>query len=76
MPGFDPPYVEVTNPLVESERFLRSSMAPGLIRAVVYNTERRQGEVRLFEVGSVFHIAANPAGEPGRPARRRTPPSV
>ncbi len=53
--GFDPPYVEVTNPLVESERYLRSSMAPGLIRAIVYNTERRQRGVRLFEVGSVFH---------------------
>ncbi len=55
--GFDPPYVEVTNPLVDSERFLRSSMAPGLIRTVIYNTERRQGEVRLFEVGSVFRVA-------------------
>ncbi len=52
--GFEPPYVEITNPLVESERFLRSSMAPGLIRAVIYNSERRQGEVRLFEVGSTF----------------------
>ncbi len=52
--GFDPPYVEVTNPLVEAERFLRSSMAPGLLHAVRYNTERRQDEVRFFEVGSVF----------------------
>jgi phenylalanyl-tRNA synthetase beta chain len=52
--GFEPPYIEVTNPLVESERFLRSSMVPGLVRALVYNTERRQGQVRLFEVGSVF----------------------
>jgi phenylalanyl-tRNA synthetase beta chain len=52
--GFEPPFVEITNPLVEAERFLRSSMAPGLIRAVVYNSERRQGEVRLFEVGSTF----------------------
>jgi phenylalanyl-tRNA synthetase beta chain len=52
--GFERPYVEITNPLVESERFLRSSMAPGMIRAIVYNTERRQGEVRLFEVGSTF----------------------
>ena len=61
--GFDPPYVEVTNPLVESERFLRSSMAAGLIRAILYNVERRQGGVRLFEVGSVFH-RRKPAAEP------------
>jgi phenylalanyl-tRNA synthetase beta chain len=52
--GFEPPYIEVTNPLVESERFLRSSMVPGLSGALVYNTERRHGELRLFEVGSVF----------------------
>ncbi|MGA3149271.1 MAG: phenylalanine--tRNA ligase subunit beta, partial [Acidimicrobiales bacterium] len=63
--GFDPPYVEVTNPLVEAERFLRSSMVPGLIRTVIYNTDRRQGEVRLFEVGSVFRIADGPTSEPG-----------
>jgi len=53
--GFAPPYVEVTNPLVESERYLRASMAPGLLRALLYNAERRQGDIRLFEVGSVFH---------------------
>jgi phenylalanyl-tRNA synthetase beta chain len=53
--GFAPPYIKVTNPLVDAERFLRSSMAPGLVRAVLYNAERRQGDVRLFEVGSVFH---------------------
>jgi phenylalanyl-tRNA synthetase beta chain len=68
--GFDPPYVEVTNPLVESERFLRSSMVPGLIRAVIYNTERRQGDVRLFEVGSVFCYPEDPPVDPedGPPA--------
>jgi phenylalanyl-tRNA synthetase beta chain len=62
--GFDPPYVEVTNPLVESERFLRSSMAPGLIEAVIYNTDRRQGDVRLFEVGSVFIYPDDLPAEP------------
>ncbi len=68
--GVDPPYVEVTNPLVESERFLRSSMMPGLIRAVLYNSERRQGGLRLFEVGSVFHYPEDPPVDPedGPPA--------
>jgi phenylalanyl-tRNA synthetase beta chain len=61
--GFAPPYVEVTNPLVEAERFLRSSMAPGLVRAVLHNTERRLGGVRLFEVGSVFWLRADPGGD-------------
>ena len=61
--GCAPPYVEVANPLVDAERYLRSSMAPGLVRAVLYNAERRQGDVRLFEVGSVFRIAEIPSGD-------------
>ena len=61
--GFTPPYVEITNPLVDAERFLRSSMAPGLLGAVRYNAERRQGDVRLFEVGSVFHRPEVPSGD-------------
>ncbi|HWD52511.1 MAG TPA: phenylalanine--tRNA ligase subunit beta [Acidimicrobiales bacterium] len=60
MSGVAPPYIEVTNPLVEAERFLRTSMVPGLVRAVIYNTERRQGDLRLFEVGTVFHYPATP----------------
>ena len=52
--GIDAPSIEVANPLVDAERFLRSSMAPGLVRAAVYNAERRNPYVRLFERGSVF----------------------
>ena len=59
--GFAPPWIEVTNPLVDAERYLRSTMAPGLVRAVLYNADRRQGDIRLFEVGSVFRMADPPA---------------
>jgi phenylalanyl-tRNA synthetase beta chain len=61
--GFAPPYIKITNPLVDSERYLRSSMAPGLLRALLYNAERRQGDVRLFEVGTVFRLAEVPSGD-------------
>ena len=61
--GFPPPYVEVTNPLVDAERFLRSSMAPGLVKALLYNAERRQGDLSLFEVGSVFRLAEVPTSD-------------
>ena len=47
-------YVEVTNPLVDVERYLRTSMVAGLLGSVLHNLERRQNGVRLFEVGSVF----------------------
>ncbi len=81
--GEEPPYVEVTNPLVESERYLRSSLLPGLVHAVAYNSDRRQGAVRLFEVGTVFsrtgdvaQVATDgPSGRTGgRPDRSVTVP--
>ena len=72
--GFDPPYIEVTNPLVESERFLRSSMAPGLLRAVVYNTERRQAERAPVRGGDRLLLPREPRrrarGRPRRPTAR------
>ncbi len=46
--------VEVENPLAQEESVLRTSLLPGLLRAVVTNTNRRYPEVRLFEVGKVF----------------------
>jgi phenylalanyl-tRNA synthetase beta chain len=64
--GAEGPYVEVTNPLVESERYLRTSMVPGLVRSVVRNTERRQNDIRFFEVGSVFRRDGVPADETGK----------
>ena len=63
--GFGSPWVEVANPLIEPERWLRASMVPGLVRALVYNAERRQGELRLFEVGSVFRGLEPAPGDPG-----------
>jgi phenylalanyl-tRNA synthetase beta chain len=71
------PYVEVTNPLVESERYLRTSMVSGLVRAVQHNADRRQPDIRFFEVGSVFwrlgegSVGTEPAGAPVGEASER-----
>jgi phenylalanyl-tRNA synthetase beta chain len=43
---------------------LRQSLLPGMLGALAFNSDRRQGEVRLFEVGHVF-----PPPEPDRVAR-------
>ena len=56
--GVRGPYVTVTNPLVDAEPYLRTSLVPGLVRAVLHNTERRQLDLRFFEVGSVFWYRA------------------
>ncbi len=46
--------VRVQNPLADDEPFLRSSILDTLARRAEYNLNRMQGNVRLFEVGSVF----------------------
>jgi phenylalanyl-tRNA synthetase beta chain len=46
--------VAVANPLTPDETILRRSLLPGLLRALAFNADRRQDDVRLFEVGHVF----------------------
>lgn len=65
--GLDGPAVRVANPLAQDESVLRRSLLPGLLRALSHNAGRRQGEVRLFEVGTVFE---HPALDPSRPPVR------
>jgi len=63
--GLDGESVTVSNPLVAEESSLRRSMLPGLIRALAHNADRRNPEVRLFEIGTVF---AAPIGDGGATA--------
>ena len=46
--------VRVSNPLDAEKPYLRRSLLPGLLSALSYNADRRQGEIRLFEDGVVF----------------------
>lgn len=46
--------VRVRNPLAADEPFLRRSVLETLARRAEYNLNRMQGDVRLFEVGTVF----------------------
>lgn len=52
--GLDPVGITVANPLDARESVLRSSLRPGLLRAVAYNASHRNEGVGLFEVGKVF----------------------
>src|SRR4051794_8255225 len=53
--GLDPSAaVRLANPMVKEESVLRTSLLPGLLRAVAYNGAHRHPDVRLFEVGHVF----------------------
>jgi len=53
--------VEVENPLAVEESVLRTSLLPGLLRALVTNRAHRDTEVSLFEIGHVFLVP--PAGQ-------------
>ena len=46
--------VRVANPLAEDEPYLRTSVLDTLARRAEYNLNRMQGNVRMFEVGTVF----------------------
>jgi phenylalanyl-tRNA synthetase beta chain len=46
--------VTLTNPLVAEESVLRTSLRPGLLKAVAYNESHRTEGVALFELGRVF----------------------
>lgn len=47
--------LRLTNPLVADESVLRTSLLPGLLKAVLHNQSHRNGPVRLYELGRVFH---------------------
>ncbi|MBV8979748.1 MAG: phenylalanine--tRNA ligase subunit beta [Acidimicrobiia bacterium] len=50
--------VRVANPLDQAEPLLRPSLLPGLLRALATNARHQNPNVRLFEVGRVFHPPA------------------
>jgi phenylalanyl-tRNA synthetase beta chain len=52
--GFDGPVVTITNPLVDEESVLRTSLRPGLLDAIAFNESHRRTGARLFEIGHVY----------------------
>jgi phenylalanyl-tRNA synthetase beta chain len=52
--GDDATHWRVTNPLAEDEPHLRTTMLESLARRAEYNLSRMLGDIRVFEVGSVF----------------------
>ncbi|MGI9140700.1 MAG: phenylalanine--tRNA ligase subunit beta [Gemmatimonadaceae bacterium] len=68
--------IRVQNPLAENEAYLRSSAIETLARRAEHNLGHMQGDVRLFEIGTVFgpgfETGTGFAPEPGeRPQEQR-----
>ncbi len=51
--------VELQNPIASNLAVMRSSLIGGLISALRFNLNRKQGRVRLFEVGACFARSGN-----------------
>lgn len=55
--------IAVRNPLTEDTQYMRTSLAPGLVRSARRNFNYGQRRVRLFEIGRVY--GPGPDGTPG-----------
>ncbi len=56
--GIDDAAVTLANPLVAEESVLRTTLLPGLLKAVIRNQSHRSGPVKLYELGRVYHPSA------------------
>lgn len=54
--------IALRNPLTEDTKYMRTALAPGLVRAAKRNFNFEQRIVRLFEIGKVYRRGAK--GEP------------
>ena len=68
--------LELENPLDQSQSLLRTSLLPGLLRAVRFNRERQAGAIALFELGNVFCRAEAVPAAPGPVPGAGTIPGV
>ena len=59
--------IAVKNPLTEDTQYMRTALAPGLVRSAKRNFNFDERSVRLFEIGKVYH-----PGPDGRPTERNT----
>lgn len=46
--------LRLANPLVAEESILRTSLRPGLLKAIAYNQSHRADHISLFEIGHVY----------------------
>jgi phenylalanyl-tRNA synthetase beta chain len=64
-PSPDGTSIRVTNPLAGNESYLRSDLLSSVARRAEFNLARMEGDLRLFEIGTVFRRRPD---NPGRPA--------
>lgn len=58
--------LELLNPITAEMAVMRTSMWPGLVSTLLYNTSRQQHRVRLFEIGTCFVSSKQGLAQPSR----------
>ena len=56
--------VALANPIASDMGVMRTTLWPGLIRAAMYNANRQQSRIRLFETGLVFVAGSHEIRQP------------
>ncbi len=52
--GIEPPQAQLINPLLPTQKFLRSMLLPGLLRTASFNDNHYNHDLGIFEIGRVF----------------------
>ena len=71
--GLDGDALRITNPLVAEESVLRTSLRPGLLRAIAFNESHRRSGVALFEIGHVYPPGPGSCPPSTRPSASSSP---
>lgn len=50
--------LELENPLVVEESLLRTSLRPGMLKAIAFNVSHRASDIALYELGHVYRATA------------------
>ena len=59
LPGGESQFIKLMNPLSEDMSVMRISMLPGLLEVVKGNLFRKNYDLRLYEIGKVYHRKEN-----------------
>ena len=46
--------IEIRNPLSSEQEVMRPSLIPGMLNAILWNKNRKAGDLKLFELGNVY----------------------
>lgn len=65
-PGESAERIAIRNPLTEETQFMRTTLAPGLIKSAKHNFNHDQPQARLYEIGHIYR-----SGKDGRPVETR-----